>query len=467
MRYAGPRPESRHTMSLSPSSANLAFTFAGFSGASARGAAFLDDQARPSSDKSGARAGRSEAGFPIIAFCHLSWDWVWQRPQQFLSRLARRHPLLFVETHCVDAPAGEVVISDAAGHPEVTILRVNLPASRWHDGGFIDFERRRLVLEALGGRLRGRFDRPVLWFNDPMAVTAYAGWLGERAIVYDCMDELSQFKDPPPGLIDRERALLSFADVVFCGGRKMRDKRLPLNSNCHFYGTGVDVAHFGAARSASLSVAACLKEAIAARPSAPVLGYFGVIDERIDYALLARLAEARSDWHVVMVGPTAKVDPASLPRRHNLHWLGAQPYEQLPAITKGFSVCLMPFALNAATEYINPTKALEYMAAGRPVVSTALDEVRTNFDGVARVARTHEEFVALCAQEVSSPSSRRIARGLSLAAASTWEAIAAKMEGHVLDILAAKSARAIAAAVAASRETPAVATATLSPSACV
>ncbi len=470
MRFAGPRPESRPTMSLSPSSAaNLAFPFSGFPGAAAHSAAFLDDQARSSSDKFGARGTRAEAGFPIIAFCHLSWDWVWQRPQQFLSRLARRHPLLFVETHRADVPAGEVVISDANGHPGVTILRVNLPASRWHDGGFIDFERRRLVLEALSGELRGRFERPVLWFNDPMAVTAYAGWLGERAIVYDCMDELSQFKDPPPGLIDRERALLSFADVVFCGGRKMRDKRLPLNSNCHFYGTGVDVSHFGAARSAALPVADCLKERIAARPTAPVLGYFGVIDERIDYALIARLAEARHDWHVVMVGPTAKVDPASLPRRSNLHWLGPQPYEKLPAITKGFSVCLMPFALNAATEYINPTKALEYMAAGRPVVSTALDEVRTNFDGVARVARTHEEFVALSAQEVSSPSSRRIARGLSLASASTWEAIAARMEGHVLDILAAKSARALAAAAsgASARELQAGATATLSPSACV
>lgn len=427
----------------------------------------MDDQARSSSDKSAARFLRADPGFSIIAFCHLSWDWVWQRPQQFLSRLARRHPLLFVETHCVDVPTGEVVLRVPEGHPNVTILRVHLPASRWHDGSFIDFERRRLVLETLAGELHGRFERPVLWFNDPMAVTAYAGWLGERAIVYDCMDELSQFKDPPAGLLDRERALLTFADVVFCGGRKMRDKRLPLNPNCHFYGTGVDCDHFGAARSASLPVAPCVREAIRARPGAPVLGYFGVVDERIDYALVSRLAEARPDWHVVMVGPACKVDPAGFPRLPNLHWLGPQPYEQLPAITRGFSVCLMPFALNAATEYINPTKALEYMAAGRPVVSTALDEVRSNFDEVARIARSHDEFVALCAQEVSSPSSRRIARGLALAAGNTWDAIAAKMEGHVLDVLVAKSARHAApaskATATSSRAAVAVA-ATLTPS---
>lgn len=433
-------------MSLSPSSAaNLAFTLGGFAGSSGRNPGFFDDQTRSSSEKFDTRSIDGNAGFSIVAFCHLSWDWVWQRPQQFLSRLAHRHPLLFVETHCMDIPAGETVLRVVEGPADITILRVHLPASRWHDGAFIDYERRRLVLEVLAGELHGRFERPVLWFNDPMAVTAYAGWLGERAIVYDCMDELSQFKNPPPGLLDRERALLTFADVVFCGGRKMRDKRLPLNPNCHFYGTGVDCAHFGAARSSSLAADPCVMECLGTKKNAPVLGYFGVIDERIDYDLIARLADARSDWHIVMVGPACKVDPADFPRRPNLHWVGAQPYERLPAITKAFSVCLMPFALNAATEYINPTKALEYMAAGRPVVSTALDEVRTNFAGVARVGRSHDEFISLCAEEVSSPSWRRISRGLSLASANTWEAIANKMEDHVLAVLAAKSARAGAA----------------------
>lgn len=393
---------------------------------------------------------RGEGAFAIVAFCHLSWDWVWQRPQQFLSRLARRHPLLFVETHRLEIPVGETVIRAAEGHPHIVVLRVHLPAARWHDGAFIDSERRRLVLEALAGPLQGRFQRPVLWFNDPMAVTAFAGWLGERAIVYDCMDELSQFKDPPAGLLDRERALLTFADVVFCGGRKMRDKRLPLNPNCHFYGTGVDVVHFGAARSPALPPAACVTEALGATHSAPVFGYFGVIDERLDYALIARLADARKDWRLLMVGPVCKVAPSALPQRANLHWLGARPYADLPAITKAFSVCLMPFALNAATEYINPTKALEYMAAGRPVVSTALDEVRTNFASVARVARTHDEFIRFCAEEVAAPSARRVARGLALASDNTWEAIADQMEGQVRTALAARAARVRTAAGVAS-----------------
>ena len=381
----------------------------------------------------GASPDATEPVPPIIAISHLSWDWVWQRPQQFLSRFAKRHRLLFVETYCSEVRETRVDTRAVEGHPNITVAQMHLPASRWHDGAFIDTERRRALLAALAGPLAGQFHRPLLWFYDPMGVVAFAGHLNERAIIYDCMDELSQFKGAPPELIARERELLATADVVFCGGQKMRKKRLPLNPNTHFYGTGVDIAHFGAARSDDLPLA----PEIARLNGAPVLGYFGVIDERIDYALLAKLADARSDWHIVMVGPTAKVDPKELPQRPNLHWIGPRPYAQLPALTKGFAVAMMPFAINAATEYINPTKALEYMAAGRAVVSTALDEVKMNFGSVAHIAKSHEDFIALCERQVAKPSRARIARGLKLAAENTWEAIVAKMEKHIADALAA------------------------------
>lgn len=370
---------------------------------------------------------------PIIAICHLSWDWVWQRPQQFLSRFARQHRVLFVETYCADVPATSIKLRTADGHPNVTVLQMHLPAARWSEGGFIDRERRSALQGVLAGELHGQFEKPLLWFYDPMAVVAFAGHLEEEAIVYDCMDELSQFKGAPPMLVEREQQLLQAADVVFCGGQKMRAKRLPLNANCHFFGTGVDVAHFGSALTRELKVA----PEIAQFGSAPVLGYFGVIDERIDYDLLARLADTRSDWQIVMVGPTAKVDPAGFPKRANLHFIGGRPYAQLPAYAKGFSVAMMPFALNAATEFINPTKALEYMAAGRPVVSTALDEVRMNFGKVARIAESHSGFVSYCEKEAEAPSRARVVRGLKLAADNTWEAIVERMEKHINDALTA------------------------------
>ena len=374
----------------------------------------------------------SSDSFPIIVLSHLGWDWVWQRPQQYLSRFAKRHPVLFVETYCSDVETTRVDIRTAEGHPGVTILQTHLPRSKWDNGAWIDAERRRSLKAAMANELGGRFDQPLLWFYDPMAVDSFAGELGERAVVYDCMDELSQFKGAPPALIEREKKLLGVADVVFCGGQKMRKKRLSLNENCHFFGTGVDIQHFGTALSENLPIA----PEIAAFGDAPVLGYFGVVDERIDYSLLAKLADARDDWQIVMVGPACKVDPAEFPKRKNLHFIGGRPYAQLPALTKGFSVALMPFAINAATEYINPTKALEYMAAGRPVVSTALDEVKMNFGSVAQIAKSHEEFVKLCAKEVASPSRVRISRGLKLAADNTWEANIARMEQHIADALA-------------------------------
>jgi glycosyltransferase involved in cell wall biosynthesis len=370
---------------------------------------------------------------PMIAICHLHWDWVWQRPQQFLSRFAESRPVLFVETHGDGTREAYSVVREAGLTPGVTVIEVHLPAERWHDGDFIDRERRRVLQEALRGPLRGRFDDAVLWFNDPMAVTAYAGHLGEALVVYDCMDELTQFHGAPPQLCERELELTRRADVIFCGGRKMRDKRLPLNANTHFFGTGVDCRHFGAALQDEVAI-----DPEIARLPGPVLGYFGVVDERLDYELLAALADAFPTGSVAIVGPTAKVDPAALPQRRNLHWLGGRHYSRLPAITKGFTVCLMPFARNAATEYINPTKALEYMAAGRPVVSTDLDEVRTNFPA-AGIAADHGQFIALCRAQAGQPSRERVEAGLRQAAANTWEALAARMDEHLVAALAVKA----------------------------
>jgi glycosyltransferase involved in cell wall biosynthesis len=375
---------------------------------------------------------------PIICLCHLSWDWVWQRPQQYLSRFAKQHAVLFVETHRVDGDEVSTRMRAGEGCENVTVLQILLPA-RIHDNlALADEARRQALAGVLAGELRGKFQRPILWFYDPMTVRAYVGHLNERLVVYDCMDELSQFKGAAPELIGRERELVRQADVVFCGGRKMREKRLPLNSNTHFFGTGVDIQHFGRAISSDLPVAPEI-----AALSKPVLGYFGVIDERIDYALLAKLADAHPGWSIAMVGPTAKVDPRDFPQRPNLHWLGGRKYADLPAITKGFSVCLMPFAKNAATEYINPTKALEYMATGTPVVSTDLYEVRANFGEVARVATTHEEFVTWCLCESAAPTQERIDRGMKLAADNTWEANVARMEKHIIDALHARANAAV------------------------
>jgi glycosyltransferase involved in cell wall biosynthesis len=375
---------------------------------------------------------QSRKSFPIIVHCHLCWDWVWQRPQQFLSRLSQRHQILFVETVAPD-PALEKAVArfrTTEDLPNITILRLQFPSSKWSDGKFVDQERRRLVKEYVAGPGAGKYENPVQWFYDPMAVTAFAGQMEEILTVYDCMDELSKFKGAPPEIIQREAELLARADVVFTGGRKLFESKSQHHENCHFYGCGVDGDHFGKARSASTGVPPEL-----AKLAKPVLGYFGVIDERLDYDLIAALADANPKGSVAMVGPVIKVEESALPRRKNIHWLGQRAYNDLPSICKGFDVCLMPFALNAATEYINPTKALEYMATGRPIVSTAVADVVRNFGTVCQIARSPDEFMKLCRDAAEKPDRKRIEDGFKMVNENSWESIVDNLEKHIQEAL--------------------------------
>jgi len=375
--------------------------------------------------------------FPLIVFCHLRWDFVWQRPQQFHSRFARKHRVLFVEGPQTKAGNFEpyYTLQVAPEHPGVTVMQMHFSETDWAKGaGFVDPMRRTLLDRALKSELKGRFDCPVAWFYDPMAVESHLGQHGAIATVYDCMDELSQFKFAPPELIARERRLLLNADVVFAGGRKMAESKRRFNTNVHFYGCGVDVAHFGKARMASTQTPEDI-----AHIEGPILGYFGVVDERLDYDLIAKLADANPDWNVVMIGPTAKVDPAELPKRPNIHWMGGRDYSQLPSYTKRFDVALMPFALNAATEYINPTKALEYMATATPILSTPVPDVVSNFASVVKISKTGDEFIQLAREQTAQVDQVAVERGLKMASENTWDAIVGKMEGHLGDVFARRA----------------------------
>ncbi|MFL5606392.1 MAG: glycosyltransferase, partial [Gemmatimonadaceae bacterium] len=232
---------------------------------------------------------------------------------------------------------------------------------------------------------------------------------------------------------DRESYLMSRADVVFTGGYRLWESKAQHHGNVHFFGCGVDVAHFGSAMCGTVQIAPEI-----ARLGRPVMGYYGVIDERIDYDLLRTLAESLPDTALVMVGPVVKVDPRELPQAPNIHWLGQRDYAELPAHVKGFDVCLMPFALNEATEYINPTKTLEYMAAGKPIVSTAIYDVVHHFTPVVAVARSHGQFVSQVRDAIDAPDSELIGRGLEQARGSSWECIVADMAKIVRAAIAAR-----------------------------
>jgi glycosyltransferase involved in cell wall biosynthesis len=364
---------------------------------------------------------------PIIVHCHLRWDFVWQRPQQIFSRLSQDHPVLFLEEGL-----------DADGEPRLDItepiknlVRV-VPRFAGRESMSIESQCElvlRLLTEARAAHplLKGRFESPIQWFYSPATAPFFTDRLKCVSIVYDCMDELANFRFAQADIAQREKVLLSRANVVFTGGYRLYESKSRHNPNTHFYGCGVDVGHFGKAR---LDSTLCPPETAAL--SRPILGYFGVIDERLDYALIERLALECRDASVVMVGPFAKIDPGSVPRLPNLHWMGQRAYGELPSFVKTFDVCLMPFALNEATHYINPTKTLEYMAAAKPVVSTAVPDVVRNFTPVVRVAHCAGEFIRAVQEAVASPDQDMIGKGIALARESSWEAIVSAMRGHML-----------------------------------
>ena len=369
---------------------------------------------------------------PIIVHCHLRWDFVWQRPQQILSRLSKHYPVLFIEepSHADSPP----VIQVSEPYPNVfrIIPVLNIEGINFDEqcAAILPVLRDWLACRGFGPT---RIAAGVQWFYSPMAAPIWLGRFGDALVVYDCMDELANFRFAPPDIVTRERLLLEKSDVVFTGGYHLFESKSRHHSNTHFYGCGVDVDHYGSARIAETAV----PDVVANLPR-PVLGYFGVIDERIDYNLLTELCRAFPGGSVVMVGPFAKVDPRTLPSLPNLYWLGQREYAELPALVKAFDVCLMPFALNEATRYINPTKTLEYMAAGKPIVSTAVPDVVRNFTPVVAVANSTEEFIEAARRAVSNPDAGLIADGIARAQVCSWESTVAAMHRHMLDAMAAR-----------------------------
>jgi glycosyltransferase involved in cell wall biosynthesis len=360
----------------------------------------------------------------ILALSHLRWDFVYQRPQHLLSRAARRHRVVYVEEPKRDAPVPFMEVRDDASG--VTIAVPHLSASSTVD------DLRRLLGQLLA---RENSRNLVLWYYTPLAL-AFTDHLSPSAVVYDCMDELSAFAGAPPELAGAERRLLARADLVLTGGHSLYTAKQRLHHNVHEFPSGVDLEHFAAAQRIHDD------PADQARIPQPRIGFFGVLDERLDRQLLASIADQAPGWAFVLIGPVAKINRSDLPRRPNLHYLGPKPYGELPRYIAGWDVAMMPFAINAATRYISPTKTPEYLAAGKPVVSTPIaDVVRTYGDiALAHIADTPELFVEKIRDALCESTQRRLARSQPLLSTQSWDGIwnriserlrAALIEKHV------------------------------------
>jgi glycosyltransferase involved in cell wall biosynthesis len=340
----------------------------------------------------------------FIAGLHLRWDGVWQRPHHLLTRLAQRVPVIVIEE-----PYGAAEDRDEVRHfGNLSVIRP-LRKRGWGEP-LVDAQAIETARELAGGRRCGA------WLYTPMMDALIAAFAA-APVVYDVMDDLANFDFAPAGLRAREAALLACADVVFAGGRTLYERRRAVGSKVHCYPSGVELERF-AALSAPHPLTAMLR--------GPVFAYTGVIDERLDYDLISALADGISEGHVVLAGPIVKVDPARLPQRPNVHYTGRLAYDTLPSLLAGVDVALMPFALNAATASISPTKTLEYFAARRPVVSTPIADVVAAYGDIVYIAPDAAAFVAAVREALLAPA-QRLERGYAAAAEQTWDAIFARM----------------------------------------
>lgn len=347
----------------------------------------------------------------LVVLSHLRWEFVFQRPHHLMSRAAREHRVLYVE-ESIDGDEVGLLPRDVL--PNLTVVVPTAPPALDRT------EAERQIADVLTEYVRQWRRGPVIvWHYDVMAEPLTRD-IDPAVTVYDCMDELSGFLGAAPELMDRERRLLERSDLVFAGGFSLHEAKRKLHARVYPFPSSVDVAHFRGAR----------RDQPEPTPlqgiGRPRLMYAGVIDERIDLGLIGDVAAARIG-EVVLVGPVVKIDPASVPTAPNIHALGLQRYEDLPAYFAHADVGLMPFAINAATRYISPTKTPEYLAAGLPVVSTAIADVVRGYGDLDRVNVAHDaaEFVAACRAALADPgpSDAVDARLAGMSWDATWQAM--------------------------------------------
>jgi UDP-galactopyranose mutase len=378
--------------------------------------------------KPGIHDGANQTAPDLVCLSHLRWDFVYQRPQHLLSRFARRGRVFFVEEPVYDD--GEMRLDVSSRDDGVYVVVPHLPAGAY-DMETLDRIQRQMIDELFREQQIGEH---ILWYYTPMAV-AWTGHLNPVATIYDCMDELSAFKGAPVALISREDELFKRADLVFTGGQSLYEAKRKRHTNIYPFPSSIDVAHFVKAR------------AIEDEPEDqrgiphPRLGFFGVIDERMDVELLAGVAAARPDWHLVIIGPVVKIDPAELPQLPNIHYLGSKQYAELPAYLSGWDVALLPFALNESTRFISPTKTPEYLSAGRPVVSTSIRDVVRPYGqlDLVRIADTVEDFVQACSEAMSEDAEKRMREVDAFLAETSWDRTWGRMSELIEDVVTLRS----------------------------
>jgi glycosyltransferase involved in cell wall biosynthesis len=391
----------------------------------------IDNELRaPVADDLPLSVDKSESEPDLIVWSHLRWDFVYQRPQHLLKRAAADRRVFFVEEPIFN---GSMHLEVKDRDQGVKVITPHLPAGLRSD----------IATQAVLKEMLHRFfaeneiSEYVFWYYTPMALE-FTRHLTPVAVIYDCMDELSAFKGAPASLLEREKELLEIADLVFTGGYSLYEAKRNRHAAVYAFPSSIDRAHFNQARTFTHDPED--QENIAP----PRLGFFGVIDERFDVRLIGEAAAARPDWQFVIIGPVVKIDTDTLPQSPNIHYLGSKNYLELPSYIAGWDVALLPFARNESTRFISPTKTPEYLAAGKPVVSTPIQDVVRPYGetGLVQIAADTDEFIlavekALSRQSVESEWLQRVDTFL---AQTSWDETWERMSELIDEVLDRKRA---------------------------
>ena len=362
----------------------------------------------------------------LVCFSHLRWDFVYQRPQHLLSRFAAHSRVFYIEEPVFIE--GESHLRLSRGNSGVDVV---VPHIATKDETVVTM---RALIDSFFAEQQ--ITSYSLWYYTPMHLP-WTRHLTPLAVVYDCMDELSAFRGAPLELKELETELMQRADLVFTGGHALFEAKRHQHTNMYPFPSSIDAPHFARARSV------VSEPADQANIPSPRIGFFGVIDERMDLELIAAIADARPHWHLIMIGPVVKIAESDLPRRSNIHYLGMKSYDELPTYIAGWDLAMLPFAMNESTRFISPTKTPEYLSAGRPVVSTPIhDVVRPYGDaGMVHIGGTHADFIAAAEKALAEDPALRIKRVDAMLSQTSWSRTWGRM-AELLDDVIARRARA-------------------------
>ena len=363
----------------------------------------------------------------IVCFSHLRWDFVYQRPQHLMTRFARQKRVFYIEEPIFNA--------EHTNHLRTKRIDNKLAVVTPHLQHGLSQEE--IILHQTG-LLKDFFEEEnitnyLFWYYTPMA-QLIGNQFEPAFILYDCMDELSNFKFAHPELKEREKELFSKADLVFTGGHNLYQAKKNAHHNIFPFPSSIDKEHFAQAR--DQNDPEDQKNIPHAR-----FGFYGVIDERFDIDLLKEVAERKPEWHFVIIGPVVKIDPEILPRVSNIHYLGGKNYNELPAYLSGWDIAIIPFLLNESTLFISPTKTPEYLAAGKPVISTSIKDVVTPYGitNLVHIADSADEFIKAAEQELNKKDKTQWLNKVdNFLSQNSWDKTWARMMQHISATLSAK-----------------------------